>query len=249
MRRVRIQQYRKSRSARALSKYLGILRLKVSGSQFRGKTSDVIINWGKVKPLPNVNYLNSLVGVERATNKLTTFKNLQLYSIPIPKYYPSSSYLEEDKKYVARTILYGHSGEGIVVGKPDELPDAPLYVEYIDKVKEYRVIVVGEEAVDVKIKLKKSDWEGTRDTYVWNHSNGYVFARNSGEFNYNLTNIGVQAIKALGLSYGAVDIIEDSAGVLYVLEVNTAFGLEGTTVELVGDALKKLIKERYDYEF
>ena len=102
-------------------------------------------------------------------------------------------------------------------------------------------VVVGDRVVDVKLKKKKREWEGERDKYVWNHSNGYTFTRNVGEYNLNVHTLGVDAVKALGLNYGAVDIIEDSQGELYVLEVNTAFGLEGTTIELVGDAIKQLI--------
>lgn len=55
----------------------------------------------------------------------------------------------------------------------------------------------------------------------------------------------MDAVKALGLKYGAVDIIEDEEGNLYVLEINSAFGLEGTTVALFGDKLKQYITENY----
>lgn len=52
--------------------------------------------------------------------------------------------------------------------------------------------------------------------------------------------IGIQAVQALGLTYGAVDIIvKDETP--YVLEVNSAFGLEGTTTQLVGTAIKDLL--------
>jgi glutathione synthase/RimK-type ligase-like ATP-grasp enzyme len=36
---------------------------------------------------------------------------------------------------------------------------------------------------------------------------------------------------ALGLDFGAVDIIQDDGGNFYVLEVNTAPGLEGQTIK------------------
>ncbi len=40
-----------------------------------------------------------------------------------------------------------------------------------------------------------------------------------------LLNLGCHAVSALGLDFGAADIIQDKHGKLYVLEVNTAPGL------------------------
>ena len=78
---------------------------------------------------------------------------------------------------------------------------------------------------------------------MWNCDNGYVFAREGIHKPDTIDVLSVQAIEALGLTYGAVDIIEDKQGNLYVLEINTAFGLEGTTISLVGDAIKGLLDE------
>jgi glutathione synthase/RimK-type ligase-like ATP-grasp enzyme len=242
--RIRVQAYGngKSKSARLLARELGVLRLKSTGSRFRGKNGDVIINWGKPKTIhANVTYLNPIEAVAKASNKLIALETLDREGVSIPKVFKELISPPEDMKLVARTTLYGHSGKGIVVGTQRELYDmginAPLYTQYIEKKAEYRVIVVGDEAVDIKIKKKKRDWTGERSETVWNHSNGYVFVRNDGVFNCMLPDVGVYAVKALGLKYGAVDIIEDDND-LYVLEVNTPFGLEGTTIKLVADAIK-----------
>jgi len=40
-----------------------------------------------------------------------------------------------------------------------------------------------------------------------------------------------------------VDIIEDNEGILYVLEVNTAFGIDGSTIDLVLPHFKELLYE------
>ena len=251
LKRIRVQSYGngKSKSARELAKYLRVLRIKAStGSRFRGRNSDVIVNWGKPKNiLENVRYLNSIEAVIKASNKLVSLETMGNVGISIPKVYKELISPPTDVLLMARTTLYGHSGNGIVVGTRQELYnngiEAQLYTEYIAKVAEYRVIVVGNEAVDVKVKKKKRDYEGDRgENYIWNASNGYVFARNIGVFNVDVCVLGVSAVKALGLMYGAVDIIEDEAGKLYVLEVNTAFGLEGTTTSLVGDAIKKILE-------
>ena len=247
MGRVRVQAYGngKSKSARVLARALGVLRIKSTGSRFRGKNSDIVINWGKPKSIiANVTYANPIESVIKASNKLICLETLDREGLSIPKYFKSLYGLPTDMKLVARTTVTGHSGRGIVVGTQQELwnneVNAPLYTEYIEKKAEYRVIVVNGKAVDIKVKKKKRDWEGERDEVVWNHSNGYVFVRNGGVFNYMLPCVGVAAVEALGLNYGAVDIIEDEND-LYVLEVNTAFGLEGETIERVAKEMKCLI--------
>lgn len=244
MSRVVVQSYKPSNSAKELATYLGLKRLSTSASRFVGRPSDIIINWGNVSRVHNSQYLNPLQAVKNATNKLATFQLLQEAGVSIPPFFTSQSQLDSDTVYVARTTLTGHSGEGIVVGIPTDLPSAQLYTTFLAKQAEYRVIVVGNQAVDIKQKLKKRDFEGDRSPYVWNCDNGYVYARNDITIPEDLTSTAISAISALGLRYGAVDIIEDEYGNLFVLEINTAFGLEGTTTQLVGDAIQELINQR-----
>lgn len=240
-----IQAYGPSNSAKALAEYTGFKRLLTRGSRFKARPSDVIINWGLPTEIHRCGYLNPIHSVRLATNKAKTFEVLSTNGISVPKVIAKAN-LEEGKTYLARTILNGHSGEGIIPFTFDgsNAPTAPLYVEFIEKTAEYRVIAVGDNAVDVKQKLRKRDFEGERSHYVWNLDNGYIMARNDISFPDTLPPLGVAAIKALGLTYGAVDIIMDARGNLYVLEINTAFGLEGATIALVGDAIKQLIGEQ-----
>jgi glutathione synthase/RimK-type ligase-like ATP-grasp enzyme len=172
--------------------------------------------------------------------------------VSIPRYFTDPLELVNGNTYVARTKLSGHSGDGIEVftQSPDDLsPQAPLYTEYIEKVAEYRAIVVGNEVVDFKQKKKRNTrseanpegWEGEHDEHVWNLDGGYVFARNNVSKPDGIDDLSISAISALGLDFGAVDIIMDREYNLFVLEVNTAFGLEGTTTELVGEAIRGLL--------
>lgn len=239
--RIRVQSYRPSKSAKALATELRVPRIQHTNSKFRGRPSDLIINWGNVNVVHNSHYLNPLQAVKNATNKLATFQLLQEAGVSIPPFFTSQSQLDSDTVYVARTTLTGHSGEGIEVGTPTDLPSAQLYTTFLAKQAEYRVIVVGNQAVDIKQKLKKRDFEGDRSPYVWNCDNGYVYARNDITIPEDLTSTAISAISALGLRYGAVDVIVHN-NISYVLEVNTAFGLEGTTTQLVATAIKELIE-------
>lgn len=245
MSRIVIQAYGPSNSAKALAEYTGFKRLLTSNSKFRGRPSDIIINWGLPKTIHNSIYLNPIAAVKHAINKKATFNILQDANVSTPKVVTNKSDLAENTTYFARTTLTGHSGEGIIVfnSSTDSIPDAPLYTEAISKKAEYRVIVVNGQAVDIKQKKKKLDFEGERSPYVWNVANGYIMARNNITYPDSLPQLGIDAVNALGLKYGAVDIIMNSSQNLYVLEVNTSFGLEGTTIQLVGDAIKQLIGE------
>ncbi len=248
MGRIRISVYGNgcSKSARKLARELGIKRLKVTGSRFVGRNMDTILNWGLPKTLlPNVVYLNPIDSVRLASNKLHTLNTLYANNISVPTFVTDFQSLVPGCLYMARTTLYGHSGKGIVVGELTELPsDSPLYTKAINKVAEYRVIVVNGKAVDIKSKKKRRDSE--QDEHIWNHSNGYVFARNVGTFPCNLKQLGIDSVEALGLRYGAVDIIEDEAGKLYTLEVNTAHGMEGETLKLVADEMRVMLREEFN---
>ena len=242
MARVVLQQNRVSNSAKALAEFLDIKRLKLRNSAFRPRSTDYIVNWGVVTPLPRATYINPLSAVATAACKLKTFKALQQAEVATPKFYTTLDEAEPTTMLVARTTLTGHSGEGIHVATTQEQIQAPLYSEFINKKYEYRAIVCANTVVDFKQKLKKRDWEPERDKYVWNHDNGYVFARNDVRKPEQIDTLAIAAMQALNLTYGAVDIIEDRQGNLYILEINTAFGLENTTIGLFGNKLKEHIQ-------
>jgi glutathione synthase/RimK-type ligase-like ATP-grasp enzyme len=236
--RVRVNPYGASNSAKELSRYLGVKRLLSNGSsRFIGKHRDVVINWGNGKGNVGIaRQINKLSNVQLASNKLSTFIALDRAGVSIP-WFSTNKSEAEDSLYtiISRTNLYGHSGDGIVAG----VVNAPLYVEYINKVAEYRAIVVGNEVVDFKQKKKKR--EVAHHPTVWNLSGGYIMAREGIAKPDGIDVLAIVAVQALGLDFGAVDIIADGDGVLYVLEVNTAFGLEGTTIQLVGDAIRRML--------
>ena len=111
---------------------------------------------------------------------------------------------------------------------------APLFVKYVPKKQEYRIHVCGGEAVDIQRKARRKDVED--DAINWkirNHDNGFIFARNEdGITPPDVIKQAVDAVKVLGLDFGAVDVIfNDKEQKAYVLEVNTAPGLAGETLQ------------------
>ncbi len=212
-----------------------------------------VLNWGNssapVGTGPFASVSNSFDSVALAANKLQTFRALENKDgIRIPAFTTdlavANIWRVENQIVVCRTKLSGHSGDGIILssGVDVELPRAPLYVQYIKKQKEFRVHVVYGEVIDVQEKRKRSDLpEGFECNFqVRNHQTGWVYCREEIREPDGLRQMAIRTCQELGLDFGAVDIIfNEKHNALYVLEVNTAPGLEGTTVNKYAEAFVK----------
>jgi glutathione synthase/RimK-type ligase-like ATP-grasp enzyme len=156
---------------------------------------------------------------------------------------------------VARKVLTGHSGAGIVYCEVGgELPNAPLYVEYVKKKDEYRVHYIrtpigmakpdAQFATFVQRKVRVRDNADPNWT-VRNLAGGFAYANdpsNVGDVPSDVLEQSRKAFVASGLDFGAVDVIwNDKQGQAYVLEINTAPGLQGRTVQFYADNLRKLV--------
>lgn len=212
-----------------------------------------LINWGCSRPpvglaTPGV-VSNSFAAVATASNKLSTFRALEnVDGVRIPIFSTdgdvAKGWLRDGIGVVCRTKLSGHSGDGIVlVTQPDqEIVQAPLYVQYVKKQKEFRVHVAFGEVIDVQEKRKKrsedENGEGVPTNYqIRNHQTGWVYCREDITEPGSLRGMAITTVSSLGLEFGAVDLIyNEKRNEVYVLEVNTAPGLEGTTVEKYAEA-------------
>lgn len=189
---------------------------------------------------PFSSVVNPFAAVAVAGNKLDTFNRLKdVDGIRIPTFTTdravAESWLGDGVGVVCRTKLRGHSGDGIVLAtKADAVVGAPLYVQYVKKQKEFRVHVVFGEVIDVQEKRKRSDLpeDFTANFQVRNHHTGWVYCRENVQEPTGLREMAQATVARLGLDFGAVDLIwNEKRNEVYVLEVNTAPGLEGTTVE------------------
>jgi glutathione synthase/RimK-type ligase-like ATP-grasp enzyme len=213
-----------------------------------------IINWGNGNEGlsgqlgTSIPVINGYARVAVASNKLATFNTLKdKDGINIPTFTTDRSvaaqWITDGTTVVCRTKLSGHSGDGIVLAnKPEDLVNAPLYVQYIKKQKEFRVHVAFGEVIDVQEKRQRKEYEGTTNFQVRNHQTGWVYCREDLQEPRLLREMGLRAIQELGLDFGAVDLIYNAKrDDCYVLEVNTAPGLEGTTVEKYAEAFVKAL--------
>ena len=202
----------------------------------------------------NVVVINKPESIHKACNKHLTFKLLAYQEIPCPIFTTNineaAQWFDIPKTIVfCRTLLSASKGKGIVVARrPEELVDAPLYTLYIPKSEEYRFHVAFNKVIHIQKKKKLTAEELTArnitniEPLVRNVTNGYVFSSNlelelddDGSYKdpkyFMMTEHAIHSIQALGLDFGAVDLIVGKDGRTYVLEVNTAPGIEGITLE------------------
>lgn len=239
--RYRVWPYRQgSRSASSLATALGGRVLKRENSKFTAGGLDVIVNWGDANPPGIVTTGKS--NVRTASNKKLFFLKMAESDTTkhlIPPFWTDRQEIPDDAfPVVCRTVLAGHSGDGIVIaGTRDDLVTAPLYTKYMKKKDEYRVHIGNRngEPIVICVQRKARSTSVSDEAVNWqvrNHSNGFIYVRNE----VNPPSSVVEAAKACllqsGLDFGAVDVIYNTLeSKAYVLEINTAPGLEGQTVQ------------------
>lgn len=242
--RYRLLPYRQgSAGARGLAQALGGLVLRLAASAFVPRRGDVIINWGFTGELPrNISawpILNHPSVIRNASNKLTFFRRMREegHGNLIPNFWENTREIPADVfPVVCRTVLAGHSGDGIVIAeRSDQLVPCSLYVQYVKKQEEYRIHVgragEGTSIISVQRKARRTDVENP-NWQIRNHANGFIYARGGVNPPRSVIEVAQQALLASGLDFGAVDVIYNARQErAYVLEINTAPGLEGQTVE------------------
>lgn len=203
------------------------------------KIDDTIVVWGaNHNPnWKNGTYINTPQKVSLATNKLHAFNLLHEKNISIPEY---TTDLETAKLWikdcwiVCRTLLRASGGRGIVLAKTQgELVKAPLYVKYKRKDKEFRVHIFKDKVIDVAEKKRRQleNRPENYNPYIRNYEYGWVYCRDNVTLPEDVKLLAVNAVTALQLDFGAVDIIYNSKhNKAYVLEINTAPGLQGQTL-------------------
>lgn len=252
---IKIWPYKQgSRSARALADAVGGRVLKTDGtSRYRYRSRDLIVNWGSTQDIGIIphgfmgvqvaEYLNDPEDVRKAADKLEAFRLMQEAGVSVPSFWtrrediPNNAY-----PIVCRTILNGHSGAGIVIADtPEQLVNAPLYVQYVKKQNEYRIHVFNGNVIAVQRKARSREVADENVNWrVRNQHNGFVFVRDGVNPPDDALVQARAAIVSLGLDFGAIDIVfNQHLNRAFTLEVNTAPGLEGTTVEDYALAIRR----------
>jgi glutathione synthase/RimK-type ligase-like ATP-grasp enzyme len=240
-----------SQGAKALSQKLGIKRIKHGHTSYVGAPGKTVINWGSGKTLPfplnGCRVLNLPQSVALVSNKLSFFKQAAAAgNVRLPEWTADATqakeWLAQGDCVVARTILSGHSGDGIVILEtPVDFVQAPLYTKYVKKEQEFRIHCFKDQGVvDEQRKIKRPDFVGEPNWKVRNHQNGFIYVRDNIVVPEDVRVQALAALQVSGLDFGAVDVLwnkhEQKA---YVLEINTAPGITGRSVQSYQEAILK----------
>lgn len=102
-----------------------------------------------------------------------------------------------------------------------------FYVPFIPTKTEYRVWSLGDKVMSVYEKLWKGEGEYTG--IQRNHRFGFHFEKRDDLRKSEMSSWAIQAVKALGMDFGATDIIESKEGEFFVLEVNSMPAIDSPT--------------------
>lgn len=248
-----------SESAKLLAGAIGCKRIKSEGSTYKYKQGDVIINWGcsnitnpEVMKAP---ILNRPEEVYTASNKASFFNwahkveeetGTVLVPLSTTDFFVANDWLLRGETVVERAVLRGHSGQGIRIVEPgfDMLQHVPLYTVYHKKTDEFRIHFGPTGIIKAARKGRKRD--------VPDENVNWKVRNLAGGFVYGLWDIGDVPDKVLDvcqvimdnskLDFGAIDVIyHKPTNTALVLEINTAPGLSGTTIQAYADSIKEAL--------
>jgi len=214
------------------------VRVRPDSTTYRARPTDKIIYYGG----STFNFhSNKIINRTRGTanNKLYTFRKLQEAGLSTVEWTTDPAYARQQWDIVViRETLHGHSGEGIRMwykedaNAGDDLGHALLYTKYQKKTYECRVHVFNGVVIDAQIKRKKvTDATQETNTTIRNVHTGWVYCREDFVLPDEAAQLSIAAVQAVGLDFGAVDLIYNKHyNKFYILEINSAPGIEGTTL-------------------
>lgn len=193
--------------------------------------NDVVINWGCGWSRRYRVDVNQPEAICNAVQKLRAFDLFRDNDIPHPSHTRSKSvakrWLTDGNNVYARTTMEGERGRGIEVIHPNtagrqriEEVDVPVYVKGFQATREFRIHVAFGQVIEVNEKKRRN---GTNPDPLVRSSSDWVFCvYNLAPYPALLGETAIEAVNALGLDFGGVDIALDSSGNVCVYEVNTA---------------------------
>jgi hypothetical protein len=154
------------------------------------------------------------------------------------------AWLQDGHKVFARTKVSASGGQGIYVLDPENGDDDPdndwpdeaqgcrLFTKYIPKRYEFRVHFAFNKVIAIQRKgLRHGEDKHENKFLIQNWENGFVYIRNNIIPPEKVMSACYNFIDSTPLHFGAIDVIYNQKhNAAYILEVNSAPGLEGRTL-------------------
>lgn len=181
-------------------------------------------------------------------NKLDQYKYFKHHGISALEFTTdkaqAKAWLAQGVTVFGRQTLVGSEGKGIVVFEPGQVLSAcPVYTQYKKKKREFRVHVFKDKVVKIVEKKKKHDAPENANPLIRNTANGWVFCQEvqlTAPLKKRLEELALKASKICNKSdFRGVDIgYNQYNDDVFVIEVNSAPGIEGSNVGFYCDAIQ-----------
>lgn len=174
----------------------------------------------------------------QGVDKIAQYQWFQSQGIPALEFTTDQQLAQdwsESCTVVGRELLNASCGKGIVLltsGAPwgDDAENCKVFTKYKKKKREFRVHVFRDSVVAVVEKKLRSNWDGPRESKIRNLANGYVFCHCEAEPS-GIRELAMKAGAVISSDFKGVDIgYNEKHDELFVIEVNSAPGIEGSNI-------------------
>lgn len=208
------------------------------------RSSEGDVNWGRASANTSLN-----PNIENSTNKRVMRELFEVNDVPMPKLidlverertagnFPIPLVGRPDKHMKGRGFWLINSWSDVLKARRGTSRKQPAthFMEFVQADREYRVHIFNGKSIRISEKAFFTDDTSHRD---------YTTAKPTHDVK-NVRKAAKRAVNALGLDFGAVDILSSGNGNenVYVLEVNAAPGLGGSMPKLYADKIKQWYEE------
>lgn len=182
-----------------------------------------------------INTMNSAGALKNSTNKLRALKIMKEAEVMCPTVWKNAADIERFP--VLGRDTYHHGGLDVVkilgsnvpaLNDVSRIPKKDFYVEFIPSVHEYRVHVFDGQAIRITKKAFRGHNRGGEEIDIRDNIRNDIYgwgmrAIQLDQCPPNVVTQAINAVNALNLDFGAVDVIVSSVSQeAYVLEVNSS---------------------------
>lgn len=207
------------------------------GSRIPEGEIGTLIRWGSVASLGRRprRVLNQMKAIVAASNKREALETMRKAGINVPKMFEAGA-LGAIEKWPVLGRKDHHVGANDIVlclqtrdvDRAEQQLGCSHFTEYIPTKAEYRVHVFGDQIIKTSQKIL-TDPDVATQPWIRNLGAGYTFRQPETRLSGAARGMAIDAVNTLGLTFGAVDVIIGDDDQTYVLEVNTAPGLQTDT--------------------